>query len=138
MTSGKMRAPMSATMDRAPPSAEPMAVPVVTIPLKDYTELLEAKARIDIIDARARRYSVPPRSPIQVDAEIANFFKERFGTERMEDIIRKCAGQFGVARTPSRTAAYAYWKRLREGGLDRSRDGNESDRTRRSVGQNEF
>lgn len=114
-TPAEAGAPESAEMDRAPPSAEPLAVPVVTIPSVEYAALLEAKRRIDIIDARERRYPVPPRSPIQADAEIAVFFKERFGTDRMENIVSECARQFGKARTPSRTAAYAYWKRLREG-----------------------
>lgn len=105
---------MSADDDRAPASAEADAIPFVTIPRSDYSELLAAKKRIDIIDARARRYPVPPRTPIQADAEIADFFKTRFGTDRMENIVRECARRFGAARTPSRTAAYAYWKRLRD------------------------
>lgn len=113
--SQETRAPMSAAQGRAPASAESQAIPVVTIPFKDYSALLEAKARIDVIDARERHYPVPPRSPIEFDAEIAAFFKERFGNDRMEDILRQCASRFGEARTPSRTAAYAFWKRLRNG-----------------------
>lgn len=109
------RAPMSAPQDRAPESATELPIPVVTIPLAEYSALLEAKKRIDVIDTRERRYPVPPRSPIQVDAEVATFFRERFGKERMEAIITDCASRFGKRRTPSRTAAYAYWKRLREG-----------------------
>lgn len=113
--SSSHRAPESATEDRAPSSAAELPIPVVTIPSAEYAALLEAKKRIDAIDARERRYPVPPRSPIQVDAEVAAFFRERFGKMRMEAIITDCASLFGKRRTPSRTAAYAFWKRLREG-----------------------
>jgi len=113
--SSSHRAPESATEDRAPSSAAELPIPVVTIPSAEYAALLEAKKRIDAIDARERRYPVPPRSPIQVDAEVAAFFRERFGKMRMEAIITDCASLFGKRRTPSRTVAYDYWKRLREG-----------------------
>lgn len=107
--------PVRATEEGTSACADDLPIPVVTIPRSEYAALLEAKRRIDIIDARERRYPVPPRSPIQADAEIADFFKERFGKDRMEDIVRECARRFGKDRTPSRTAAYAFWKRLREG-----------------------
>lgn len=109
------RAPESAAEDRAPESAAELPIPVVTIPQAEYAALLEAKMRIDVIDARERRYPVPPRSPIQADAEISAFFRERFGETRMEVTLAECARLYGADRTPSRTAAYAYWKRLREG-----------------------
>lgn len=112
--SNHLRVPEGTTTNGAPTSADELAIPVVTIPLAEYAVLLEAKTRIDTIDARARRYAVPPRSPIQVDAEIAAFFKKRFGKERVEDIASDCRERFGASRTPSRTAADAFWKRLRD------------------------
>ncbi len=110
-----LRVPESTAPDRAPSSAAEPPVPVVTIPQAEYAALLAAKKRMDAIDARERRYPIPPRSPVQADIEIAEFFRERFGKMRMEDILMDCTRRFGTARTPSRTAAYDYWKRLREG-----------------------
>jgi hypothetical protein len=63
---------------------------------------------------KAERYSVPPHSPIEVDAEVKAFFMERFGKIKMFDLLGECKAKFGKARTPSRTAAYAFWKRLRD------------------------
>lgn len=106
---------MSATSDGAPSSADDLAIPVVTIPLSEFAELLEAKRRIDVVDARARRYPVPPKSPMELDPEIADLFKERFGKVLVDGIVRRCAACFGRARTPARTAAYTCLQRLREG-----------------------
>lgn len=90
-------------------------IAVVTIPLTEYAALLECRRREKpcAAPAAARRYDVPPRSPLERDAEIAAFFSERFGAMDVLDIIAECRNRFGAKRTPSRTAAYYFWKRLR-------------------------
>ena len=88
-------------------------VAVVTIPLADYTDLIDKKVKLVKI-GKAERYPVPPRSPIEVDAEVKAFFMKRLGKAKVFDLLRECQGTFGKARTPSRTAAYAFWKRLRD------------------------
>lgn len=99
-----------------PISATIAGIAVVTIPLRDYAELLECRRR-DQTRAPTkppRRWDVPPRSPLERDAEVATFFSERFGTMDVLDIVEECRNRFGVERTPSRTAAYYFWRRLRD------------------------
>lgn len=90
-------------------------VAVVTIPLADYADLIDKKAKLAKI-AKAERYPVSERSPIEVDHEVKAFFMERFGKVKVFDILRECQSTFGKTRTPSRTAAYRFWKRLRDQG----------------------
>lgn len=101
-----------------PPPAFPLVatisgVPVVTIPLDDYRALLMSRDRLALIRAPAIPFDLPSRSPIETDPVISTFFMERFGRMRMEVIVHECRRAYGKDRTPSRTAAYAYWKRLR-------------------------
>lgn len=88
-------------------------VPVVTIPLDDYRALLMCHDRLAAVRRQAVPFAASSRSPIETDPVISTFFIERFGTMRMEKIVDECRRSFGKKRTPSRTAAYAYWKRLR-------------------------
>lgn len=88
-------------------------VAVVTIPLADYSSLLDAEARLTRFE-NAKRYPVSPRSPIEVDSEVKAFFMERLGKVDMMGILSECRQRFGAKRTPSRTSAYAFWKRLRD------------------------
>jgi len=88
-------------------------VAVVTIPLSD-SDLIEKRSRLEKL-GKTERYPVPPRSPIEVDAEVKAFLMERLGKVDVMDIISECKQHFGSKRTPSRTAAYAFWKRLRNG-----------------------
>lgn len=101
----------------APPSFPLVAtisgVPVVTIPLDDYRALLMCHDRLAAVRRQAIPFGASSRSPIETDSVISTFFIERFGTMRMEKIVDECRRSFGKKRTPSRTAAYAYWKRLR-------------------------
>ncbi|CAI9400698.1 hypothetical protein ANOBCDAF_00541 [Pleomorphomonas sp. T1.2MG-36] len=90
-------------------------VPVVTIPLADYASLLENSAKLSKL-GKAERFPVPPRSPIEIDSEVKAFFVERLGKLNMIDLLRDCSSRFGASRTPSRTAAYRFWQRLRRTG----------------------
>ena len=89
------------------------SVQTATISLIEYGELLKCRKQVEDIQERAKKNAVPPRSPIETDAEVAAFFMERFGRVPMDTILREAQKRFGAARTPSRTSAYAYWKRLR-------------------------
>lgn len=93
-----------------PIAATIAGVAVVTIPATDYAELLSLRSKFGLASVR----SAPvPRSPIEADHEISAFLSERFGSKPVIDILRECRQRFGAERTPSRTAAYAYWSRLR-------------------------
>ena len=92
-------------------------VAVVTIPISEYADLLEKKARLVRLD-KADRYAVPSRSPIEKDKTVRDFFMERLGKVAMVQIISDCKEHFGKARTPSKSAAYAFWKRLRGRSLE--------------------
>lgn len=88
-------------------------VQTATISLIEYGELLKCRKQVEDIRERAKKYAVPARSPIETDAEVAAFFMERFGRIQMDTILREAKKHLGADRTPSRTSAYAYWKRLR-------------------------
>ncbi len=88
-------------------------IQVVTIPLAEYAELLDCRRRVGVQSDAARRLAVPPRSPIEKDAEVAAFFIERLGQADMLTILTECRKRFGSERTPSRTAAYDFWQRMR-------------------------
>ncbi|MCL8381766.1 hypothetical protein [Xanthobacter aminoxidans] len=88
-------------------------VAVVTIPITDYAALLECQRR-EAHDSPAPAVpAVPSRSPVERDMEVTTFLAESFGRGRLVEALEACRIQFGSNRTPSRTAAYAYWKRLR-------------------------
>lgn len=103
--------------EHSPIVATIAGVEVVTIPLADYAALVECRRRLEAIDATTaaavRRFAVPPRSPVEADREVADFLMERFGLTPMDAIRAECLERFGRDRTPSRTAAYEFWQRLR-------------------------
>jgi hypothetical protein len=87
-------------------------VAVVTIPLTDYSDFLALRAQLERL-GKAERYPVPPRSPIEADQEVKVFVTERLGKARVEATLQECRSRFGAHRTPSRTATYRFWQRLR-------------------------
>lgn len=93
--------------------AEIEATATVTVPLRDLRRLIDA-----VLDGAAsgtaRCSPVPSRSPIAADPEVALFLVERFGSTPVDQILIECQSHFGQERTPSRTSAYAFWRRLRE------------------------
>lgn len=112
-TQDQMSAP--AEVDPAFPITATIAgVPVVTIATAEYADLLECRRLVAELREKGKRFAVPPRSPIETDAEVAAFFAERFGRVDVMAILAECRDRFGADRTPSRTAAYAYWQRLRQ------------------------
>jgi len=96
-----------------PLTATIAGIAVVTIPLAEYAALLECRQRVGARNEAAKRYAVPPRAPIEKDAEVRAFFEKRLGKMDMLAILADCRQQFGPKRTPSRTAAYDFWGRLR-------------------------
>lgn len=90
-------------------------IATVTIPASEYAALLECQKRETARSASrpARSWDVPPSSPLARDAEVIAFFTERIGIDVLK-LIHECRNRFGTARTPSRTAIYYFWKRLRQ------------------------
>ncbi|MEM7426744.1 MAG: hypothetical protein AAF441_11655 [Pseudomonadota bacterium] len=90
-------------------------VQVVTIPLSDYAELLEAQRELaemrSVADLRKRR----SRSPLDQDREVVAFLAERFGRMPVRCVLEQCRSVHGDKRTPSKSAAYRLWQRLRGG-----------------------
>lgn len=95
-------------------SGETNGSAMVTIPASEYAALLECRKRELAREARkpARRWDVPPSSPLARDAEVIAFFSERTGSDVLA-LLKECRERFGAARTPSRTAVYYLRKRLR-------------------------
>jgi hypothetical protein len=85
----------------------------VTILLADYTALLDCRRRLAEHEARLRVFNDVSRSPIVRDLEVAAYLASRFGLAPVNLILQECCALFGVKRTPSKSAAYRYWVRLR-------------------------
>lgn len=99
--------------EQFPVHATIAGVAVVTIPLADYADLLDRKERLAKL-GKGEHYSLPPRSPIEADADVKAFFMERLGKANVYDLLRDCRARFGTARTPSKSATYRFWQRLRQ------------------------
>ena len=52
--------------------------------------------------------SMPPRSPIAHDDELASFILRAATTMMQKDIPAACCAQFGASRAPSRSAVNRY------------------------------
>lgn len=101
-------------MTLSPPVfAEMEGVAVVTIPAREYRRLLDSERRLAESMARQRSFERVSNSPIERDAEVAAFLAERFGRATVAVIRQECAARFGAVRTPSRSAVFRYWSRLR-------------------------
>lgn len=83
---------------------------LVTITKQEYDELVAFKAasRVPLNVA-----DVPSRSPFQNDPEVISFLAGKFGHVPMIELLEQCSSKFGWRRTPSASAAYRYWQKLR-------------------------
>ena len=88
-------------------------VDLVMIPAAEYAALLEAKARLSEISFNHQQLSTPRKGVIDRNPEVAVFLAQRFGLRPMGALLRECKRTYGAKRTPSRSAAYRYWERLR-------------------------
>lgn len=93
-------------------------VEVVTIPLQDYADLLDSKRQLAERAIRDRRVMSPRRSKIERNPEVAIFLADKFGSMSVKDALRLCLRKFGKAATPSPSAAYRYWDRIRKEALN--------------------
>lgn len=89
-------------------------VKVVTIPLRHYAELLESKRKLAERAVSEKQVMLPYRSKIERNPEVAVFLVEKFGLMPVKDALRLCRREFGKAATPSLSAAYRYWDRVRK------------------------
>ena len=96
-----------------PMSAVISGVEVVTIPVTHYAELLAVQSRYAHQLLNHRQLSTPRRGVIDRNPEVAIFLAQSFGLKSVKTILRECKRQFGRDRTPSQTAAYKYWLKLR-------------------------
>jgi hypothetical protein len=96
-----------------PLAATIAGVEVVTIPLSDYRDLLDCRRQLAELRVRADPKMRTARSPLDCDPELAAFLAERFGRMPVDRALDQCRARFGQARTPSRSAAFRFWDRLR-------------------------
>lgn len=85
----------------------------VCIPVAEYAALLDDRLKLAEILARLRAFKLASKSSIGRDPELATFFGTRLGMAAVKTIRAECVVRFGHARTPSKSAVYSYWKRLR-------------------------
>lgn len=67
---------------------------------------------------RLRRYwhtahQVMTRSPIERDAELLAFLRERMGRLTVAELLRECSTRYAAGRVPSRSALYRWISRER-------------------------
>lgn len=76
------------------------------VPLKEYQTFVRAKL--------LKKVQQRPR-PSFIDArpEVAAFFTERREAKNADVVIEECRKRFGPNNTPSRSAAYRFWQKLR-------------------------
>lgn len=89
-------------------------VEVVTIPLRDYADLLDSKRQLAERVISHDQVISPRRTKIERNPEVAVFLVEKFGLMPVKDALRLCRRKFGKAATPSLSAAYRYWDRVRK------------------------
>ena len=89
-------------------------VRLITIPLRDYVDLLDCKRQLAERVISHEQVMSPRRSRVERNPEVAVFLAQNFGLLPMDEILRRCRRQFGKAVTPSSTAAYRYWEKLRK------------------------
>lgn len=88
-------------------------VELVTLPLFHYKDLLEAQRRLEEIQASAIQLHTPQRGLLNRNPEVAVYLAQNFGLVPIPTLLRRCKRLFGAARTPSASAAYRYWERIR-------------------------
>ena len=88
---------------------------VISIALSDYRKLIEDRLELKRLLANRKQLEVPARSTIARNPEVGLFLLGKLGLEPMSEILRKCRREFGSGRTPSKSAAYRFWKSLRNG-----------------------
>ncbi len=111
-----------------PLAATIAGVEVVTIPISDYRDLLDCRRQLAEMRVRANPKMHTARSPLDCDPEIGTFLAERFGRMPVGRALDECRARFGQARTPSRSAGYRLWDRVR--GIQRSRKRSSKTRSR--------
>lgn len=89
-------------------------VSLVTIPLSDYADLLDCKRQLAERAISHDQVMSPARSRIERNPEVAVFLAQNFGLAPMKEILRRCRREFGRSSTPSQSAAYRYWAKLRK------------------------
>jgi hypothetical protein len=88
-------------------------VELVTIPATLYAELLDCQRKLAEMAVQGRAFKTASKSRIERDPEVAVFLAEHLGRVIIKDIHAECLAQFGADRTPSRSAIFRYWDRLR-------------------------
>lgn len=88
-------------------------IAVVTIPVRDYEKLLIKSQQLEIQQLRLKHFT-PGRSSIDRNPEVASYLADNLGLVPLKELLNCCTLRFGSDLTPSRSAAYRYWARLRK------------------------
>lgn len=88
-------------------------IELVTIPLADYVHLVRCKQRLMESQISHEQLLKPVQGSIEYNPEVATFLAMRFGVKPMKVILKECRRRFGKGMTPSQSAAYRYWQKLR-------------------------
>ena len=90
-----------------------MGVPVVTIPLSDYAELLDCKRQIAHSYANGSLQGDGQLNLFLRDPEVAVFVVARFGIMTAREILSEVQRNYGEDRTPLQTTVNRFWMRIR-------------------------
>lgn len=97
-----------------PEHATIMGVPVVTIPLADYAELLDYRRQFELALTNGLLDDEGYATLFARDPEVAVFVATRFGLLTMREMIAEVYLVFGEDRTPLQTSIVRFWTRMRQ------------------------
>lgn len=101
------------------PSSEPqhnviMGVPVVTIPLADYAELLDQRRQFELAIMCGLLDDEGHATLFARDPEVAVFVATRFGLMTPREMVADIYKVFGEDRVPLQLSIIRFWTRFRQ------------------------
>lgn len=97
-----------------PKHAHILGVPVVTIPLADYAELLDYRRQFELAVKNGLLDDEGYATLFARDPEVAVFVATRFGLLTAREMIADIYEVFGEDRTPLQISIVRFWTRMRQ------------------------
>lgn len=77
------------------------------VPLDEYKAFLKASLN-------KSKHTRPRPTFIMQRPDVADFFREKFGTQSLVATVAECREKFGEENTPTMSAAHRHWQKLRK------------------------
>jgi len=99
-----------------------LGVPIVTIPLADYCELLDNQRRYQVALDRNAIEDDGESTLFARDPEVAVFVVSRFGIMTAREIVEAVKAEYGEDRAPLMISVTRFWVRMRKNLPPHTRD----------------